>query len=155
MADDRLGSLLASVDAFLPSEVELRALCPGIGMRAALRGWARRGVGVAGVKLGARGSCLFDRASGVVIEMPAAKFVARDPTGAGDAFCGGFLGGFLRTGSVRAAACCAAVSASFAIEAFGPFHLLATTREAARARLAAFARDADLADAVQILRALA
>jgi len=155
MRDDQLGNLLASVDAFLPSEVELRALCPELGMRAALQRWVVRGVGVAGVKLGARGACVFDGASGAVIDMPAAKIVARDPTGAGDAFCGGFLGGFLRTGSVRVASCCAAVSASFAIEAFGPFHLLATTRDAARARLAAFARDAELADAALILRALA
>lgn len=155
MPDELLGRVLASVDAFLPSEAELHALSPGVAPIAALRAWTARGVPVAGVKLGARGARLFDGASGETIDMPALGVVARDPTGAGDAFCGGFLGGFLRTGNLRAAACCAAVSASFAIEAFGPFHLLATTPAVARARLVAFVRDAGLTGCAGFLHALA
>ncbi len=155
MADDVLGQLLAGVDAFLPSEAEQLALCPELAPAAALRAWAARGVRVAGVKLGARGSCLFDRARDEMIDTPALGVVARDPTGAGDAYCGGFLAGFVRSGDVRIAACCATVSASFAIEAFGPFHLLTTTRVAARARLGDFVREAGLTDVADCLHLLA
>ena len=70
-----------------------------------------------------------------LLEVPALPVVAIDPTGAGDAFCGGFLAGLMRTGDAFAAACFGTVSASFAVEAFGPFHLLGATPGSAAERL--------------------
>jgi len=63
---------------------------------------------------------------------------AVDPTGAGDAFCGGFLAGLMMLRDIAAAACLGTISASFAVESFGPFHLLGIPRPVARARLRNF-----------------
>jgi ribokinase len=58
-----------------------------------------------------------------------------DPTGAGDAFCGGFLVGMARTGDIIQAAGYGAVSASFMIEDFGVVHALQVTADQVEARL--------------------
>ena len=42
-----------------------------------------------------------------------------DPTGAGNAFLGGYIAGWLREGDVREALCYGAVAASFALEQIG------------------------------------
>jgi sugar/nucleoside kinase (ribokinase family) len=42
-----------------------------------------------------------------------------DPTGAGNAFLGGFMAGWKATGDLQEASCCGTVSASFAIEQIG------------------------------------
>lgn len=56
------------------------------------------------LKMGAQGALLYERKTGAVTPIPsqAAKIV--DATGAGDAFGGGFLAGWLKTGDVAAAA---------------------------------------------------
>jgi hypothetical protein len=59
---DRLGGLLAAVDAFLPSEVELKALVPGASVSDALRELSRRCRGAVAVKRGGKGSLVWDRA---------------------------------------------------------------------------------------------
>ena len=87
-----------------------------------------------GGKHGGAGSSGARGGSGRSLAHPDAAGAALDPTGAGDAFCGGFLAGLIRTGDPFAAACFGTVSASFAVEAFGPFHLLDATRDEARAR---------------------
>ena len=58
-----------------------------------------------------------------------------DPTGAGDAFCGGFLVGLARTGDIIQAAQYGSVSASFMIEDFGVLNALHVTTDQAEARL--------------------
>ena len=58
-----------------------------------------------------------------------------DPTGAGDAFCGGFLVGMARTGDIIQAAGYGAVSASFMIEDFGVVRALQVTTDQAESRL--------------------
>jgi len=60
-----------------------------------------------------------------------------DVTGAGNAYCGGFLVGYVETGDVRMAAMYGAVSASFAVEQFGIPRITAETEQEARHRLAA------------------
>ena len=52
------------------------------------------------LKLGAAGCRVFKRGEGLIAEIAAVPVVARDPTGAGDAFCGGFLAGMDITGDV-------------------------------------------------------
>ncbi len=53
--------------------------------------------------------------------VPVSKIV--DQTGAGNAYCGGFLVGWHRTADLQAASCYAAVSASFALEHIGPIKI--------------------------------
>jgi ribokinase len=134
IAEGGLASFLAAVTAFLPSEKELAVLAPGLDPATGLAFLRRQGAGTVVVKLGADGAMVATGHTDAVA-VPAFPTAAIDPTGAGDAFCGGFLAGLVLTGDPRAAACLGTVSASFAVEDFGPFHLLGATRGSAAERL--------------------
>jgi ribokinase len=60
-----------------------------------------------------------------------------DPTGAGDAFCGGFLAGYRRTFDPVQAAVYGNISASLVIEGQGPFYALDALSSLAEARFEA------------------
>ena len=68
-------------------------------------------------------------------EIPAYPCRLVDPTGAGDAFCGGFLAGFQKTNDPLLAALHGGVSASLKIEGSGPFYELDVLPGLAEARL--------------------
>ncbi len=95
------------------------------------------------LKLGARGAVLL--CDGARLAQPAVAIPAViDPTGAGDAFAGGFLGELaarrtadLDTDILAAALRSAVVMASFAVEAFGVEGLRTATRERIAERMAA------------------
>ena len=130
---DEIAPILARLDAFLPSEVELRALVPGAGLEDALAELATRCPGTVAVKLGPKGALVRDRGTGVAVEVPAVSAHAVDPTGAGDSFSGGFLAGLVETGDAVAAARFGAISAARTVAAFGADGALPPDREAARA----------------------
>lgn len=133
---DALAPVLARLDAFLPSEVELAALVPGERPAAALAILARHCPGAVAVKLGPEGVLVFDRVAGEAVRVPAAPARTLDPTGAGDAFCGGFLAGLVETGDPVQAARFGAIAAARIVERFGADGALPIDREAARAALA-------------------
>jgi len=85
------------------------------------------------------------------LRVPAIAVTPRDPTGAGDAFCGGFLVGLARTGDPVLAACLGTVSASFAVESVGALAALKADRDLARARLSALLAKLGRADTVDDL----
>lgn len=116
---DELSPFLTQVDAFLPSEVELRAIVPGLPLGAALGVVADRCRGTAAVKLGSAGSLVWNKASGEAVHVPVLRTDATDPTGAGDSYCGGFLAGLVATGDPVLAACHGTVSASLIVGRFG------------------------------------
>jgi len=60
-----------------------------------------------------------------------------DPTGIGDAFCGGFLAGFRHTYDPLQAVLHGNISASMVIEGHGPFYALEALPGLAQARLEA------------------
>lgn len=130
-----LDALIGACDIFLPSEAEIGILMPGEDPVRALRQLARPGGAVIAGKLGSRGSVVIAPGDEPVA-IPVYPVDAPDPTGAGDAYAGGFLAGFLATRDPVLAACCATVSASFAVEGFGPHRLLAASPAQARERLA-------------------
>lgn len=130
-----IAPVLARLDAFLPSEVELRALVPDTGLSDALAVLARYCPGELAVKLGAQGSLVWDRAAAAPVNVPAAPATAVDPTGAGDSFCGGFLAGFVETGNAVQAARFGAISAARIVACFGADGALPADRAAQRARL--------------------
>lgn len=112
------GSALAGVDAFLPSEQEVRDLWGHADLRR-LDG-ELRSLGldlVLVVKRGAEGADVLLEDS--VAHVPAVRVDLVDPTGAGDAFCGGFLAELARTGDPVEAAVAGCVSASFVCETRG------------------------------------
>ena len=135
MTGQDVAAFLSGCDVFLPSEKELRALTPGEDPAEAVRLLSDRGAALVAGKLGPAGSVVMDRRTGIAVLVPALPIRAPDPTGAGDAYCGGFLAAWLRTKDPVLAACCGTVSASFAVEAFGPETLLAASAAESAKRL--------------------
>lgn len=139
----RLASLLAEVDVFLPSMKELHLLCPGMENREAIASLASlppngSGPRVIGVKLGSQGSLIWDRHRDQFVHIPVFPSQVKDLTGAGDAYCGGFLVGMIETGDPLLAAQYGSVSASLLIERDDVPTALRFNRYQANLRLSAF-----------------
>ena len=131
--------LVRGLTAFLPSLEEITSLFWGQThdlweMAAAI---GEFGCEYVVIKCGANGQMLYDAKSKRRWEIPAYPARLADPTGAGDAFCGGFLAGYRKNYDPLEGALCGNVSASLAIEGSGPFHPLDVTPGLAEARLAA------------------
>ncbi len=132
-------SLLIGLTAFLPSEEEVRSLFQSRNedlweMAEAL---ASYGCEMVVIKRGERGQLLYDSATRTRWEIPAYSSALVDPTGIGDAFCGGFLAGFRRTYDPLQAVLHGNISASMVIEGHGPFYALEALPGLAQARLEA------------------
>jgi hypothetical protein len=129
--------LLQGLTAFLPSEDDLRALFWGRTndlweMAEAL---GSLGCEFIVVKRGARGQILYDAVSKKRWEIPAYPARLEDLSGAGDAFCGGFSAGYMKTFNPVRAVLYGSVSASLTIEGSGAFHALEALPGLAQARL--------------------
>jgi ribokinase len=128
-----LAALLDLVDAFLPSAKELAVLRPGLRDEAAL---ASLGAGrrcMVGVKRGAAGALLRLPGDGALHAIAALPATARDPVGAGDAFCGAFLTALADAAGAQEALRRAVAAGARAVESSGVGGLLAsiTTRRSA------------------------
>jgi sugar/nucleoside kinase (ribokinase family) len=97
------------------------------------------GAGSVIVKRGAEGASLHSGEQTISVPAPPVELI--DPTGAGDAFAGGFLGALAETGTgtpdLAAALRLGAAMAAFALEGFGIEALVEVTREEVDARAAA------------------
>lgn len=115
------------------NDAEARMLTGECGAARAGRALLAKGARAAIVKLGEYGAvCLREGDYFAVPAWPVAELV--DPTGAGDAFAGGFLGALdrapeLTPAAVRRAVVYGSVTASFAVEGFGPSRLLSLERD--------------------------
>jgi len=94
------------------------------------------------IKKGEHGSVLFSRDRIFIVPAYPLETVC-DPTGAGDAFAGGFMGALAAVGAaeedhIRAAMVYGSVVASFAVEAFSLDRLASLSREEIEARTARF-----------------
>jgi ribokinase len=95
-----------------------------------------KGLSLAVVKCGGDGAWVFDASEkecwivGVVPDLSVA-----DVTGAGDAFCGGFMAGYMETGNPVIAAAYGSVSASFIVESWAALRPQHHTQELAKIRL--------------------
>jgi 2-dehydro-3-deoxygluconokinase len=130
-------ALLSLVDVFLPSDDEMHwaqavkdpaALGQLVGGRLRHILW----------KQGVSGGTMYDAKDRRVSHWRAGSAPSQDPTGAGDAFMAGFVTATLEGAEPEAALRRAAVTAEFAIQAWGPDGLLRATRDEADARLAAW-----------------
>lgn len=111
---------LAYFDIFSPGTPEAKLL---VGERPAteqLRALADLGPGIVALRQGAAGSLIYEREQDRFWRVPAAAAQVVDVTGAGNAFCGGLVVGWLETGDIRQAAAQATVSAAMTIEQAGP-----------------------------------
>ncbi len=86
-------------------------------------------------KRGRRGGLLYDARERAFLEWPPVPRLSGDPTGAGDAFAGGFLAAMVQGRPLTEALDQAIVAASFALEDWGAQGLMAATREEAGRRL--------------------
>ncbi len=127
--------LLAHIDFFLPSRLEARQIYGADDPDQAAAALARLGPRVVVIKLGRDGSLVYERASDRMTHVPIYPADARDPTGAGDSYCGGFLAGYLLTQDAVRAAQHGTVSASYVVEAIGALATATPSPEEARARL--------------------
>jgi ribokinase len=131
--------LLSGLTTFLPSEEELRGLFWGEThdlweMAAAVGDY---GCEIVVVKRGGLGQAIYDVKGKHKWEVPAYPSRPADPTGAGDAFCGGYLSGFRKTYDPLQASLYGNVSASLKVEGSGAFYPLEVLPGLAEARLSA------------------
>jgi sugar/nucleoside kinase (ribokinase family) len=139
---DTLLRLLARVDMILVNDSEARELSGDYNILRAARWIQQRGPEIVVVKKGEHGAILFNR--DVVFFAPGFPLeVIFDPTGAGDAFAGGFMGYLARVGEtdpahLRRAMIYGSVLGSFAVERFGIDRLREITAEQIEERVQVF-----------------
>jgi ribokinase len=122
--------VLAQCDVFLPSEMEVASFfeTPLGDLQqtlAHMRWFAQRGPRIVVFKLGSAGSLLYERDADRAYRLPALPVRVVDVTGAGDSYCGGFVGHFSKHANPLEAAIAGTVSSSFAIQDYGAMHMLA------------------------------
>ncbi len=130
-------AFLTDVDLFLPSRQDVETLFPGKSMPDALRTLRELApeTAVIAIKQGAHGVIAHAAGDEDYFSVPSIADAVVDATGAGDAFSGGAMHGYARTGSALEAVLRGSVSASFAIASSGPTALVEAARAEACARL--------------------
>lgn len=142
-----LRSLLQGVSAFMPSEDDIRTLFWGrtTDLWEMAETLGSFGADVIVIKRGTRGQLVYEHGSRRKWEIPAYPGRMVDPTSADDAFCGGFLAGFVADFDPLRAALQGNISSSLSIEGSGPFYMLDCMPGLAQARMQS------LADIVRIV----
>lgn len=139
LSADELRALIGAADIFSPN---LEGAVSLVGAGAPLE-LARRlgaaGAPVVALRLGEAGSLVYATATGAALHIPAVPVTVVQPVGAGNAYCGGFLTGWVETGDLRAAGLRGAVAASFLLEQVGLPAITPALRQSARERYAALA----------------
>lgn len=146
---DQLAGVLREIDILLINDDETRELGGDPSLARAARNVLAKGPKALVVKHGEYGATIFfgEGAFGIgkhPFRAPAMPLeVVRDPTGAGDAFAGGFMGYIASAGALdrevlKRAMFYGSVLGSFAVESFGTARLEALTREEIEARFLVF-----------------
>jgi len=116
-SDVSLRSLCSVADIFSPNLLEARSLVGEGAPDEIARRLSDAGARIVALRMGADGSLVHDGAQ--LYHVPAVRTTVVDPTGAGNAYCGGFLAGYVLTGNALTAARYGAVAASFMVEQVG------------------------------------
>ena len=112
-------NMLDMVNVYKSSSEEISVLTGQSDLKAAIKAVHDRGVETVIITMGARGAVL--SVEKTIFDIPACQpkaFV--DPTGAGDAFMGGFLTEYLRAKDSFWCSCVGSAAASFIVEGLGP-----------------------------------
>ena len=135
LTDGELRALLSAGQIFSPNRREAEALV-GLGDPVELiKRLAEAGAAVVALRQGPLGATVHRADTGETWQIPAVDVPVVDPTGAGNAFCGGFLAGWVQTGELRRAGLFGVVAASFLVEQVGLPAPRAGIREEAKRRL--------------------
>jgi len=139
---DALRRILPRIRCLVVNDSECRELADEPNLIRAARKIRDMGPDILVVKKGEHGALLF--ADGTVFSVPAYPLEdIQDPTGAGDAFMGGFAGCLagvedITLSTLKQAVVFGSAIASFSVEAFGPERLLEIDGNDIRARIEAF-----------------
>lgn len=137
LTEIELRSLVSAGQIFSPNLEEAQSLVGPGDPEALIERLVQAGAEIVALRLGQDGALVHRAGSGEVWPIPAYKTSVVDPTGAGNAFCGGFLAGWVLSGDLRQAGLYGAVAASFLVEQVGLPPARSGGREAAQRRLAA------------------
>jgi len=121
--EQRLLNVLKDVDIFMPNQDEVYNLLKHRDWHKAAKELANYGPKIIVIKCGADGSLIFDANLNTTMTIPAFDTQAKDTTGAGDSYCGGFMTVFTEGHNLIRAGIAGTVSASFAIEGYGHSHM--------------------------------
>lgn len=127
-----LSATLVDIDVFLPSTSDFDVVAPDLDVADILFHLRSHGARIVVLKAGGGG--VFVQTRDELVHLPAYDAPAIDPTGAGDAFCGGFMAGLAATGDLIEAAALGSAAASFAIATEDPLALIGVARGEVRRR---------------------
>jgi cytidine kinase len=131
-----LGELLSVADIFTPNTEEAVSLVgPGEPLELVGR-LMQAGAKVLALRMGPDGSLVAQAGVDQAVHIPAVPVQVVDPVGAGNAYCGGFLAGWVETQDICRAGLYGSVAASFLVEQVGVPICSEAARRAARRRLA-------------------
>ncbi len=139
--DGEMRELMGAADIFSLNIYEARSLLGGedspLELARALIKWLPvEGAGIISLRLGAQGSLVVQRGVDKAVRIPAIDVPVVDPVGAGNAYCGAFLAGWVQSADLAEAGLMGAVAASFMVEQSGcPLTLDEGTRAEAKRRL--------------------
>jgi len=133
---DDIPKIVREVNVFITSEKKLKNLFQGrsVDLWEMAETIAGYGCEIVVVTRKTQGQMVYERVSKKKWTLPAYPVQPNDPTGAGDAFCGGYLAGLRTTYSAVEAALYGNISASFAVEGVNPFYGLDALHGLAEAR---------------------
>ncbi len=134
---DDIPLVVKGITAFLTSEEKLRGLFQGrtSDLWEMAETIASFGCEIVAIKRQARGQLIYDHAGHNRWIIPAYPAQVVNPTGAGDAFCGGFLAGYRASYDPLRAALCGNISASMVVEGNSPLYPLDALPGLAYARM--------------------
>jgi len=122
LSDTALRQLCNAADIFSPNVTEAQSLVGNGSPHELVRRLADAGASIVTLRMGPEGSLMYTRSGAshpVPIHVPAVPATVVDPTGAGNAYCGGFLAGYIQTGDMLTAVHYGTVAASFLVEQVG------------------------------------
>jgi cytidine kinase len=137
LTDAELQALVSAGQIFSPNLHEVETMIGTGEPLVQIRRLVSAGAVIVALRLGAAGSIVHRADTGETWHIPAVETTVVDACGAGNAYCGGFLVGWVQTGDLRRAGLYGAVAASFLVEQVGlPPPRLAEQRQEAQRRLA-------------------
>ncbi len=139
LTDAALCQLCAAADIFSPNVVEAQSLVGNGSPDELVRRIADAGASIVTLRMGPEGS-LVSVSGAAHLYVPAVPTTVIDPIGAGNAYCGGFLAGYVQTGDALTAARYGAVAASFLVEQVGLPEIDERLRTQAQIRLRSLLR---------------
>jgi len=135
---DEIYQLLSQVDVFSPNLIEAQRVTGKDDVESIVQDLLAAGANYVVIRMGEKGSFVADKQGSrqQIPIVPVENVV--DVTGAGNAYCGGFVVGLAETGDLIRAGCHGAVSASFALEQFGALYSLHNVDERIAQRMGFF-----------------